>query len=80
MAKRLNPMHQEMVRAKIQTTKLLKVLEDDAFGVIVLRDGARDSAKFLINKSMANPPEEKNVKVDGTVTVEIVKFADTASE
>ena len=69
MAKRLNPRHQEMVRAKIQTVKLLQVLEKDALGEIVLRDGQRDSAKFLVNKSLANPAEQRDVNLSGNVNL-----------
>jgi hypothetical protein len=56
MAARLNPRHQEMVRAKIQTSQLIRVLQEEGMGKTELRDGQRESAKFLINKSMSNPP------------------------
>ena len=46
-----------MVRAKIQATKLVQLLQDDAFGRIdPIADGRRDSAKFLLNKSISNAP------------------------
>lgn len=65
MAKRLNPRHQEMVRAKIQTSHLINILQEEAHGKRILRDGQRDSAKFLINKSLANPPEDTNLNLSG---------------
>lgn len=45
-----------MVRQKIQATKLVQRLQDEAFGLIALSDGSRDSAKFLLNKSISNAP------------------------
>lgn len=64
MAARLNPRHSEMVRAKIRTSQLINRLQDEALGKIALLDGERESAKFLINKSLANPPEQKILSGD----------------
>lgn len=60
MAARLHPRHQEEIKAKIQATKLLRVLQDDALGITdpELTQGRRDSAKFLLNKSISNAPTE----------------------
>lgn len=69
MAARLNPRHQEMVRAKIQTSQLINRLQDHAFGRMEMPDSQRDSAKFLIGKSLSNPAESKTVTHDGKVTV-----------
>lgn len=74
MAARLNPHHQEMVRQKIQTTQLLKRLQDEGLGKIRLRTGERKSAMFLVNKSLGNPPEDKNLNLSGDLKIEIVKF------
>lgn len=71
MAKRLNPRHQEMVRLKIKTSQLLNRLQDEALGKIDLTDGQRESAKFLVNKSLSNPPEDKNLNVDGRLHLEL---------
>jgi hypothetical protein len=71
MAKRLNPRHQESVRAKIQASHLVRILQQEAMGEKILRDGQRDSAKFLLNKSLANPPEDTNLNVSGGVDVNI---------
>jgi len=70
MAKRLNPRHQEMVRHKIQTVKLIARLQDDAFGLLQLTDGQRDSAKFLIGKSLSNPPVITDLNVSGGLSLE----------
>lgn len=55
MAARLNKMHQESVRAKIQTAKLLNLLHDDAFGVSPLSDGSRQSAMYLLTQAIGKP-------------------------
>jgi hypothetical protein len=70
MAKRLNPRHQDMVRAKIQTSQLIRVLQDEAIGKTELRDGQRESAKFLINKSMSNPAEQRDLTLSGNLSLE----------
>lgn len=64
MAARLNPRHSEMVRAKIKTSQLINRLQDEALGKISLTDGQRDSARFLVNKSLSNPPEQKILSGD----------------
>jgi hypothetical protein len=56
MAARLNPRHQEMVRAKIKASHLIRVLQDEAMGKTQLADGQRDSAKYLLNKTISNAP------------------------
>lgn len=79
MAARLNPRHQDMVRAKIQTSQLINRLQNEALGKIQLKEGERESAKFLVNKSLANPPEDKNLNVSGELKVEIVRYADDST-
>lgn len=74
MAARLNPRHSEMVRAKIRTSQLINRLQDEALGKIELSDGERESAKFLINKSLANPPEQKDVNLNGQLNVTIKRY------
>jgi hypothetical protein len=56
MAARLNARHQEMVRSKIRAIRLIRILQDEAEGKSKLADGQRDSAKFLLNKSISNAP------------------------
>jgi hypothetical protein len=50
------------VRAKIQTTQLVKRLQDDALGNIKLEDGRRKSIEILLRKSL---PDLSNVTVSG---------------
>lgn len=71
MAVRLNPRNAESTRQKIQTTQLVKRLQEHAFGRLEMTDSQRDSAKFLVNKRMPNPPEDKNVHHDGELKVTI---------
>lgn len=82
MAARLRARHQEDVRKKIQASHLIKLLQDDATGKLKpeLTPGRRDSAKFLLNKSVSNAPTEVLADIDANVTVEIVRFADTNSK
>lgn len=69
MAERLNPRHQEMVRRKIQASHLIRVLQDEAMGKTELRDGQRESAKFLLNKSLANPAETRDLNLSGSLSL-----------
>ena len=45
-----------MVRSKIRAIRLIRILQDEAEGKSELADGQRDSAKFLLNKSISNAP------------------------
>lgn len=80
MAARLNPRNSELARQKIQTTQLLKRLQDEALGKIELKDGQRESAKFLVNKSLGNPPEQIDANVNGNITVIVKRFGNRAAE
>lgn len=71
MAARLNPRNAESTRQKIQTTQLVKRVQSHAFGEIEMTSTQLDAAKFLINKRMPNPPEDKNLHVDGDLKVTI---------
>lgn len=71
MAARLNPRNAESTRQKIQTTQLIKRIQAHAFGEIRMTPSQLDAAKFLVNKRMPNPPEDKNVHVDGGLKVTI---------
>lgn len=62
MAARLNRMHQESVRAKIQTAKLVNLLHDDAFGVAPLSDGSRQSAMYLLTQAIGKPHQSVAVE------------------
>lgn len=52
----------EATREKIQVTKLVQLLEADAFGDIVLTEGRRASIKILLGKCL---PDLSNVQVSG---------------
>ncbi len=78
MAARLNPRNSELARQKIQVTQLLKRLQDEALGKIELSDGQRDSAKFLVNKSLGNPPTSIALDPDANTLEVRIRFADPA--
>lgn len=69
MAARIDRMHSERVRARIKLSQLVTRLENNALGKIELSAGAIDSAKFLISRAMAPPPETKDVNLTGTLSV-----------
>jgi hypothetical protein len=79
MAARLRPRHQDEVRAKIQSSVLIKLLADNAAGKLPneLSTGRIQSAKILLDKSVSNAPTEIVGQVDSNITVNIVKFADS---
>lgn len=64
MAARLNPRNAESSRQKIQTIQLIKRVQGHALGEVEMSNTQLDAAKFLINKRMPNPPEDKNVNLD----------------
>jgi len=69
MAARLNPRNAESTRQKIQTTQLVKRVQDHALGTLEMTPSQLDAAKFLINKRMPNPAEDKNVNLQGNLSV-----------
>lgn len=76
MAARLNPRNSELARQKIQTTQLLKRLQDEALGKISLTNGQRDSAQFLINKALGNPPQTVGIDPNANSIRVQISFAD----
>ena len=44
----------QKVRDRIRTSMLVKRLQDDALGKIVLTKGQRESTNILLNKTLAN--------------------------
>jgi hypothetical protein len=56
MAYRLNPRHQELVRAKIKASNIIKVLNDHIEGKRELSATQVTSAKILLDKSVSNAP------------------------
>jgi hypothetical protein len=71
MAARLNPRNAESTRQKIQITQLIKRLQNHAFGEAEMTATQVDSAKFLINKRMPNPPESKDVNLNMVGRIEV---------
>lgn len=61
MAARLNPRHQDFVRAKIQASQLINRLMDNINGKVQLSPGQVQSIKILLDKSL---PNLSDVKMD----------------
>ena len=81
MAARLNNRHQDSVRAKIQASQLINLLQKNAMGTLVpeLSESRFKSAKLLLDKSVSNAPTEISGVNGAPITVEIVRFADSDS-
>lgn len=56
MAARLNPRHQDMVRAKIKASCVIKMLMEHLEGKRELSQAQVASAKILLDKSVSNAP------------------------
>lgn len=56
MAKRLNPRHQESVRAKIQASQLINRLQNHANGKNKMTATQIRAAEILLSKSVSNAP------------------------
>lgn len=65
MAARLNPKNQESVRAKIQGSQLVNLLQNHALNDTEIAESRLNAAKFLLGKVLSNPPEQ--VEHAGTV-------------
>lgn len=72
MAVRLNPKNAEAVRQRIQVTQLVKRLQGHALGEVEMSNTQIDAAKFLINKRMPNPPEQKDLHLSGEVAHRLI--------
>jgi len=80
MAKRtLRPRHSDEIRAKIQASQLVNRLTAHAFGEVEMSPSQVQAAKILLDKSVSNAPTETDLKVEGSLTVEILRFADSPS-
>ncbi len=66
--RRLNSRNAESVRDKIKVIKLIKRLQDHAFGEVEMTKTQVHAACFLINKITPNPPQQ--VEHSGTLTLE----------
>ena len=63
MAARLNPRHQQMVRDKIQSTKLIELLQEYALGLIEeIPSGRMKAIEILLKKSV---PDLSAVEMSG---------------
>lgn len=69
MAARLRPRHQEEVKAKIQASQLVNLLQDHALKGKQLDTTRVDSAKFLLNKLLSNAPTEVSGPDGGPIEV-----------
>lgn len=67
MAKRMRPLHQEDVRAKIQTSQLINRLTDHALGKVELTATQVQSIKILIGKTL---PDLQAITLDGGLDVD----------
>ena len=67
MAARIRAHHQEEVKAKIQASQLVNFLQNHALEGTEANNSRVDAAKFLLNKIIGNPVEEKVVEHSGTL-------------
>lgn len=70
MAARLNPRHQQMVRDKIQATKLIELLQDYALGIVEeIPNGRMKAIEILLKKSV---PDLSSVELSGDTDAPLV--------
>jgi hypothetical protein len=70
MAARLNPRHSDMVRAKIQASELINVLQDHAMGITEELSSSRMKAiEILLKKSV---PDLSAVELTGDPEAPVV--------
>lgn len=76
MAARKDGLHSERVRQRIRVSQLTRRLQDNALGTITMTPTQVESAKFLINKVMSNPPERKELSgpYGGPIQQEVVEI------
>lgn len=74
---RLNKLHQQSVKDKIQGTYLINRLMKHVDGDLELTSTQVDGIKFLLNKLISNAPVEQiidnNTEHSGSVTIEWMK-------
>lgn len=75
MAARLRARHQDDIRAKIGVSKIVGRLEQHVYGLIELSPTQVQSARILLDKSLASLTATE-VSGDLAVNVQIVRFAD----
>lgn len=79
MAARLRQRHQEDVRAKIGVSKIVGRLEQHVHGLIELSPTQVQSARILLDKSLASLVATEHTG-DLSVTVQLVKFTDADNQ
>ncbi len=70
MATRLNRRHTESVLAKIRTSQLVNRLQDNALGNIEMTKSQVESAKFLIERTIAKAEQPRELNLTGNITLE----------
>lgn len=73
MAARIDGIHSERVRNRIRISQLVTRLQNMALGRHNVRMTPQqiDAAKFLIGRAIGNPPERKDLSLDGEINVNI---------
>lgn len=89
MAARLNRNHSEQVLERIQLSQLVTRLQNNALEklrdpndkdkVVHMTEGQITSAKFLIERKLARAVAPQDINLAGSITVEVVRFADKTS-
>jgi hypothetical protein len=69
MAVRLNRFNAESVRQKIQAGQLIERLQNHALKQTAMKSTEIDAAKFLLNKRIPNLPEQTDVNLTGSMTL-----------
>lgn len=67
MAARLNRLHQDSVRQKIQAQKIILSLQNHVDGKSELSSTQIQAAKILLDKSVSNAPTDVNL--GGSITI-----------
>ena len=73
MAARIDGIHSERVRNRIRISQLVTRLQNMALGRHNIRMTPQqiDAAKFLIGRAIGNPPERKDLNLDGEIKVTV---------
>jgi len=79
MAARLRNKHQDEVRAKIQASVLIGLLESHAMGEIELSSSRIKAIELLLKKSIPDLQSIEHTGDDNTPIVHIIKWAENGS-
>ena len=72
---RLDPKHQERTRSKIRVEKLLKLLQDNAFGIVELDPVRQRSAEICLRKAL---PDLSATEITGSVASYVARLPEPA--